>query len=64
MILINHASGLIRKQRLSPANKAKRKASQNEFMEKGGLADRVKSFREVYSREGHPRPRAGFVQPI
>ena len=44
MILINHASAPIRKERLSLTSKAKREASRNEFMKKGGMADRVESF--------------------
>ena len=44
VILLNHASASIRKERLSPTSKAKRKASQNEFVEKGSMPDRVKSF--------------------
>ena len=35
--LINHASAPIRKVRLSPTSKARREASQNEFMVKGRL---------------------------
>ena len=44
VILKNHASAPIRKQRLSPTSKARREASRNEFMEKGEMPDRVKSF--------------------
>ena len=44
VILINHASAPIRKERLSPTSKARRKASQNEFVEKGRVPDRVESF--------------------
>ena len=44
VILINHASALIRKERLSPTSEAKREASRNEFVEKGGMPDRVESF--------------------
>ena len=64
VILINHASAPIRKERLSPTSKARREASRNEFMEKGGMPDRVKSFGEINSREDHPRARPGFVKPI
>ena len=46
MILINHASVPIRKERLSPTSKARWKASQNELMEKGRVPDRVESFQE------------------
>ena len=41
VILINYASAPIRKERLSPASKARRKASRNEFKERGGIPDRV-----------------------
>ena len=64
MILINHASAPIRKERLSPTSKARREASRNEFMEKGGMPDRVKSFREIDSRQDRPRAWPGFVKPI
>ena len=64
MILINHANTPIRKERLSPTSKARREASRNEFMEKGGMPDRVESFREINSREGCPRARPGFVKLI
>ena len=64
MILINHTSAPIRKERLGPTSKAKRKASRNKFVEKRGMPDRVKSFREIDSRENRPRARPGFVKPI
>ena len=44
VILINHASAPIRKERLSPTTKARTEASRNQFMEKGGMPDRVESF--------------------
>ena len=64
MILINHASTLIRKERLSPTSKARREASRNEFVEKGRMPDRVKSFCEINSGEDRLRTRPGFVKPI
>ena len=64
MILKNHTSAPIRKERLSPTSKARREASQNEFMEKGRMPDRVESFKEINSREDRPRSRLGFVKPI
>ena len=64
MILINHRGALIRKKRLSPTSKARREASQNKFVEKGGMPDRVKSFGEIASRQDRPRARPGFVKPI
>ena len=50
VILKNHRSALVRKKRLSPTSKARREASRNKFVEKGGMPDRVKSFREINSR--------------
>ena len=44
VILINHTSTPIRKERLSPMSKARREASQNEFVEKGGMPHQVKNF--------------------
>ena len=64
VILINHTSTPIREERLSPTSKARGEASRNEFVEKGGMPDRVKSFREIDSRENRPRARPGFVKPI
>ena len=64
MILKNHTSAPIRKERLSPTSKARREASRNEFVEKGGMPDRVKSFQEIDSKQDRPRARPGFVKPI
>ena len=63
MILINHASAPIRKERLSPTSKARREASQNEFVEKDGMPDRVKSFGEIDSRQDRPKARLGLLNP-
>ena len=59
-----HASTSIRKERLSSTSKARREASQNEFMEKGRVSDRVESFGEINSRENRLRARSGFVKLI
>ena len=64
MILINHTSATIRKKRLIPTSKARWEASRNEFMEKGGMPDRVESFRKINGRKDCPRARPGFVKPI
>ena len=64
VILKNHTSAPVRKERLSPTSKARREASRNKFVEKGGMPDRVKSFREIDSRENRPRARPGFAKPI
>ena len=64
VILINHASAPIRKERLSPMSKARREASRNEFMEKGRVLITVKSFGKINSKQDRPRARPGFVKPI
>ena len=64
VILINHARSPIRKERLTPTSKARREASRNKFVEKGGMPDRVKSFRVIHSRQARPRVRLGFVKLI
>ena len=64
MILKNHASARITKERLSPTSKARREASRNEFVETSRMPDRVKSFREVDCSKNGPRNRPGFVKPI
>ena len=63
-ILIDHASAPIRKERLSPTSKARREASRSKFVEKSGMPHRVKSFREIDSREDRPRAWPGFVKSI
>ena len=47
VILKNHRSAPVRKERLSPTSKARREASPSEFVGKGGMPNRVKSFREI-----------------
>ena len=64
MILKNHSSAPVKKERLSLTSKTRREASRNEFMEKGGMPDRVKSFGEINSRENRSRARPEFVKPI
>ena len=64
MILINHASAPISNERLSPTSKARRAASQNEFVEKGGVPNKVESIGEVVRSENRPRARFGFVKLI
>ena len=64
VILINHASAPIKKERLSPARKTRIKTSRNKFVKKGGVPDSVESFEEVDSSKNRPRARPGFVKPI
>ena len=54
----------IRKERLSPTSKTRREASQNKFVKKGGMPDRVENLREVNCGKNRLRPRLGFVKPI
>ena len=61
VILINHASAPVRKERLSPTSKARREASRNQFVKKGGMPDRVENFRDTNSRQDRPRSQPGFV---
>ena len=60
----NHTSMPIRKETLSPTSRARREASRNKYVEKGGMPDRVTSFREIDSRQDRPGARPGFVKPI
>ena len=64
MILKDHRSAPITKEGLSPSSKARKEASRNKFVEKNKMPDRVKSFRDIDSRQDRPRARPGFVKPI
>ena len=64
MILKSDASAPIRMEILSPTNKARREASRNKFVEKGGMPDSVECFGEVDRSKNRPRARPGFVKPI
>ena len=44
MILINHASAPVRKERLSSTNKARREANRNKLVKKGGMPVRVETL--------------------
>ena len=44
VILMNRISAPVRKERLSPTSKARREASRNEFMGKGGMQAESKAF--------------------
>ena len=61
VILIDHTSLPVRRKRLSPTSKARRKASRNQFVEKGGMPDRVESFREIDSRQDRPKAGLGLL---
>ena len=64
VILKNHSSTSVRNERLNPTSKARREDSRNEFVEKRGVPDRVKSFREVVCSENRPRAWPRFPKPI
>ena len=64
VILIDHACAPIRKERLSPTSKARREASRNKFVVKGGMPDRVEYLRKINNRQDRPRARPGFGKPI
>ena len=64
VILKDHASAPARMERLSPTSKARWEASRNQFVEKRGMPDTVKSFGEISSRQDRPRARPWFVKPI
>ena len=54
----------IRKERLGPTSKARREVRRNEFVQKGGVPDKVKSFAEIDNGEDCSRAQPGFVKPI
>ena len=60
VILKKDISVPIRKERLSPTSKARREASQNKLVEKGGMPDRVKS-RDVSIPNFKPIPPTLFI---
>ena len=64
MILKNHASTPIRKEKLCPTSKARRAVSRNKFVEKGGLPDCVENFGEADGSKNGPRACLRFVEPI
>ena len=61
VILKNHTSAPIRKERLSPMKKARMEASRNEFVEKG-VVPKSKAFEKLI--EDFPKTQPGFVKPI
>ena len=64
VILTNHASAPDRKESLRLRNKVRREAGRKKFMEKGGLLDKVESFREIDGSKDCARAPPGFVKPI
>ena len=64
MILKNHASASVKKERLNLTSKARGEASRNKFMEKSGMPDRVENLREVDHSKNRLRAGLEFVKPI
>ena len=65
VVLKNHTSASIIKERLSPTSNAwRRNASRSKFVKKVGVPDRIQSFGEVDRSKNGPRCRPGFVKPI
>ena len=62
-ILINHTSMPVRKQRLSPTSKARREASRNELVEKGGMPDRAKALEKSIVNRIIREPSLGLLNP-
>ena len=50
VILINHTSASVRKERLSSTSKARTKASQNKFLKKGGMSESKALEKSVVDR--------------
>ena len=56
VILINHTSAPIRKERLSSTSKARREASRNKFVEKGGCQTKSKALEKSMIQESSKIP--------
>ena len=63
VILINHASAPIRKERLKPTSKATREASRNEFMERTGCQTESKAFENLIVERIVREPGLGLLNP-
>ena len=63
MNLINHASAPIRKKRLSPTSKAKRKSNRNKFVKKGGSQTESKAFEKSIIANIVRDPGLGLFNP-
>ena len=65
MILKNHASAPVRKEKLSPTSKARREAKRNKFVKKDGQSDRVEHINISFDRSKNcPRTRLRFNKSI
>ena len=64
VILKYHTSAPIRKKRLSPMSKARRKTIRNKYMKTSGRPDRVECLRKVHCSKSRSRTPPEFTQPI
>ena len=61
MILKNHASAPVKKERWSPTTRARKEVSRNKFVEKGRVSDRVERFQEVDRSKNRSRANLGLL---
>ena len=64
VILKNYAIALIRKERLSRTNTARRKANRNKFVEKGRVSDKVENLGEVNRCKNRLKAKLRFLLPL
>ena len=63
MILINHASAPVRKERLSPTSKARREASRNEFVKRVGWQTESTALKKSIADRIVREPDLGLLNP-
>ena len=63
VILINHTSAPVRKERLSPTSKPRREASQNELMKRAGCQTESKAFEKSIVERIVREPGLGLLNP-
>ena len=63
VILINHASAPVRKERLSPTSKPRREASRNELMKRAGCQTESKAFENSIVERIVRKPGLGLLSP-
>ena len=64
VILQNHSSAPVSKNRLSPSHKARRDASHNKLVKESEILDRAKGFREIDRSYSRLITWLWFVKPI
>ena len=63
VILINHTSAPVRKERWSPTRKPRREASQNELMKRAGCQTESKAFEKSIVERIVREPDLGLLNP-